>query len=102
MEEARQGAIKSAVVDGRTVRAITTDDRQLVVNAPQDLWMVSDLMKYGVIVSASLRSNHRLMSIFVSWFPMLLLIAVWIFFMRQMQGGGEVVLSHWKVKGSHD
>ena len=90
MEEARQGAIKSAVVDGRTVRAITTDDRQLVVNAPQDLWMVSDLMKYGVIVSAKPEEQPSLlMSIFVSWFPMLLLIAVWIFFMRQMQGGGR-------------
>ena len=42
MEEARQGAIKSAVVDGRTVKAVTADDRQLVVNAPQDWWMVSD------------------------------------------------------------
>jgi len=90
MEEARQGAIKSAVVDGRTVRATTTDDRQLMVNAPQDLWMVSDLMKYGVIVSAKPEEQPSLlMSIFVSWFPMLLLIAVWIFFMRQMQGGGR-------------
>ena len=66
-----------------------------MVNAPQDLWMVSDLMKYGVIVSAKPEEQPSLlMSIFVSWFPMLLLIAVWIFFMRQMQGGGEVVLSH--------
>ena len=72
------------------LEAITTDDRQLVVNAPQDLWMVSDLMKYGVIVSAKPEEQPSLlMSIFVSWFPMLLLIAVWIFFMRQMQGGGR-------------
>ena len=61
-----------------------------MVNAPQDLWMVSDLMKYGVIVSAKPEEQPSLlMSIFVSWFPMLLLIAVWIFFMRQMQGGGR-------------
>ncbi len=90
MEEASQGGIKSAVVDGRTVKAVTADDRQLVVNAPQDLWMVSDLMKYGVTVSAKAEEQPSLlMSIFVSWFPMLLLIAVWIFFMRQMQGGGR-------------
>jgi cell division protease FtsH len=90
MEEARQGAIKSAIVDGRTVKAVTADDRQLVVNAPQDLWMVSDLMKYGVTVSAKAEEQPSLlMSIFVSWFPMLLLIGVWIFFMRQMQGGGR-------------
>ncbi|MFZ9104696.1 MAG: ATP-dependent zinc metalloprotease FtsH, partial [Burkholderiaceae bacterium] len=90
MEEAKQGRIRSAIVDGRTVRAVTTDERPIVVNAPQDLWMVSDLMKYGVTVSAKAEEQPSLlMSIFVSWFPMLLLIGVWIFFMRQMQGGGR-------------
>ena len=90
MEEAKQGRIRSAIVDGRTVRAVTTDERPIVVNAPQDLWMVSDLMKYGVTVSAKAEEQPSLlMSIFVSWFPMLLLIGVWVFFMRQMQGGGR-------------
>ena len=52
--------------------------------------MVSDLMKYGVTVSAKAEEQPSLlMSIFVSWFPMLLLIGVWVFFMRQMQGGGR-------------
>ena len=90
MEEARQGRIRSASIDGQTVRAVTTDERPIVVNTPQDLWMVSDLMKYGVAVSAKAAEQPSLlMSIFVSWFPMLLLIAVWVFFMRQMQGGGR-------------
>ena len=90
MEEARQGRIRSAVIDNQTVRAVTTDERPIVVNTPQDLWMVSDLMKYGVAVSAKAAEQPSLlMSIFVSWFPMLLLIAVWVFFMRQMQGGGR-------------
>ena len=90
MEEAKQGRIRSAVIDGRTVRALTTDDRSVTINAPQDLWMVSDLMKYGVSVSAKAEEQPSLlMSIFVSWFPMLLLIGVWVFFMRQMQGGGK-------------
>ena len=90
MEEARQGRIRSASIDGRIVKAQTTDERIITVNAPQDLWMVSDLMKYGVSVSAKAEEQPSLlMSIFVSWFPMLLLIGVWIFFMRQMQGGGR-------------
>ncbi|HEY5896010.1 MAG TPA: ATP-dependent zinc metalloprotease FtsH, partial [Burkholderiales bacterium] len=57
----------------------------------QDIWMVSDLMRYGVKVTASKPEEEQsfLMSIFVSWFPMLLLIGVWVFFMRQMQGGGR-------------
>jgi cell division protease FtsH len=90
MEEARQGRIRTVVIDGNTVRAMTTDERPIVVNTPQDLWMVSDLLKYGVAVSAKAAEQPSLlMSIFVSWFPMLLLIAVWVFFMRQMQGGGR-------------
>ncbi|MDP5127912.1 MAG: ATP-dependent zinc metalloprotease FtsH [Burkholderiaceae bacterium] len=90
MEEARQGRIRSAVIDNQIVRAVTTDERPIVVNTPQDLWMVSDLMKYGVAISSKAAEQPSLlMSIFVSWFPMLLLIAVWVFFMRQMQGGGR-------------
>jgi cell division protease FtsH len=57
---------------------------------PQDLWMVSDLLKNNVSVVAKPDEEQSfLMSILVSWFPMLLLIGVWIYFMRQMQGGGK-------------
>jgi len=52
--------------------------------------MISDLMKFGVQVNAKPDEEQSiLMSIFISWFPMLLLIGVWVFFMRQMQGGGR-------------
>jgi cell division protease FtsH len=52
--------------------------------------MVSDLLKAGVVIDAKPEEEPSLlMNIFVSWFPMLLLIGVWIFFMRQMQGGGR-------------
>ena len=55
-----------------------------------DLWMVTDLLKNGVNVEAKPEEEPSfLMNIFVSWFPMLLLIGVWVFFMRQMQGGGR-------------
>ena len=58
--------------------------------SPGDIWLVSDLLKYGVKVEAKPEEEPSLlMNIFVSWFPMLLLIGVWIFFMRQMQGGGR-------------
>ena len=60
--------------------------------------MVSDLMKYGVIVSAKPEVTIVANEYFVSWFPMLLLIAVWIFFMRQMQGGGQGGAFIWQVK----
>ncbi|MCQ8894875.1 ATP-dependent zinc metalloprotease FtsH [Limnobacter humi] len=90
MQEAQNGRIKSVVVDGRTVRARTNEDQDRVVYSPGDIWMVGDLLKYGVQVRAKPEEEPSLlMSLFVSWFPMLLLIGVWVFFMRQMQGGGK-------------
>ena len=93
MQEAKAGKITKVLIDGRVVRATTQEGRNIVVYTPgtQDLWMVSDLMRYGVNVTAGKPEEEQsfLTSIFVSWFPMLLLIGVWIFFMRQMQGGGR-------------
>jgi cell division protease FtsH len=92
MEEAQAGRIDSVIVDGRTLRAKTKEGRNLTVYTPGsgDIWMVSDLMKYGVQVNAKPEEEQSLlMNVFISWFPMLLLIGVWVFFMRQMQGGGR-------------
>ena len=90
MAEARDGRIDSVVVDGKTLRARSKDGRPITVNAPSDIWMVGDLMKYGVQVNVRPEEEQSLLlNIFVSWFPMLLLIGVWVFFMRQMQGGGR-------------
>jgi cell division protease FtsH len=93
MEEARAGRIAKASIDGRVVKATTIDGRNVTVYTPgvQDIWMVSDLMRANVAITAAKPDDEQsfLMNIFVSWFPMLLLIGVWIFFMRQMQGGGR-------------
>ena len=92
MDEAKAGRIESVVVDGRSLRAKTKEGRPVTVYSPGsgDIWMISDLMKYGVQVSAKPDEEQSLlMSVFISWFPMLLLIGVWVFFMRQMQGGGR-------------
>ena len=90
MEEVSRGTISKVVIEGRVLRATTTDGRKMTSYAPSDLWMVSDLLKNGVQVEAKAEEEQSfLMSIFVSWFPMLLLIGVWVFFMRQMQGGGR-------------
>jgi cell division protease FtsH len=90
MEEVGKGTIAKVVIEGRVLKATTSDGRKLTSYAPADLWMVSDLLKHGVKVEAKPEEEQSfLMSIFVSWFPMLLLIGVWVFFMRQMQGGGR-------------
>jgi len=90
LEQVRQGQITKVLIQGRTLDATTTDGKKITTYAPADLWMVSDLLKYNVQVVAKPEEEQSfLMSIFVSWFPMLLLIGVWVFFMRQMQGGGR-------------
>jgi ATP-dependent metalloprotease FtsH len=90
MEEAKAGRIRKVDIQGDVLNVTPTEGRPYTITSPGDLWLVSDLMKYGVEVSGKAKEEPSLfMSIFVSWFPMLLLIGVWIFFMRQMQGGGR-------------
>ena len=90
LDEVKQGKITKVVIQGRTLDATTVEGKKVTTYAPADLWMVSDLLKYNVkVVAKPDEEQSFLMNIFVSWFPMLLLIGVWIFFMRQMQGGGK-------------
>ncbi len=90
LDEVKQGRITKVVIQGRTLEATTTEGKKITSYAPPDLWMVSDLLKNNVKVVAKPEEEQSFfMSIFVSWFPMLLLIGVWVFFMRQMQGGGK-------------
>ncbi|HEX5339140.1 MAG TPA: ATP-dependent zinc metalloprotease FtsH [Gallionella sp.] len=90
LEEVKQGHITKVTIEGRALKAVTTEGKRISSYAPADIWMVSDLLKNGVKIEARPEEEQSfLMNIFVSWFPMILLIAVWIFFMRQMQGGGK-------------
>ena len=90
VEDVKAGKIKSVVVEGRMLKAVTTEDKRVMSYSPGDIWLINDLLKYGVKVEAKPEEEPSLlMNIFVSWFPMLLLIGVWVFFMRQMQGGGR-------------
>ncbi|MEY4593277.1 MAG: hypothetical protein RIR18_2172 [Pseudomonadota bacterium] len=90
IDEVKEGRITKVVMEGRTLKATTVDGRKITSYAPPDLWLVSDLLKSGVKVEAKPDEEPSfLMSLFISWFPMLLLIGVWVFFMRQMQGGGK-------------
>ncbi len=90
IDEVKQGRIAKVVMEGRTLKATTTEGKRITSYAPPDLWLVSDLLKSGVKIEARPEEEPSfLMNIFVSWFPMLLLIGVWVFFMRQMQGGGR-------------
>lgn len=89
LDEVKLGHIAKVTIEGRTLKATTSDGKRVTSYAPNDLWMVSDLLKNGVKIEAKAEEEQSfLMNIFINWFPMLLLIGVWVFFMRQMQGGG--------------
>jgi cell division protease FtsH len=90
IEEVKQGRIAKVTIEGRVLKGVKTTGERFTTYSPSDPWLVSDLLKNGVIIEAKPEEEPSLlMNIFVSWFPMLLLIGVWIFFMRQMQGGGR-------------
>ncbi|MGO9443860.1 MAG: ATP-dependent zinc metalloprotease FtsH [Thiobacillaceae bacterium] len=90
MDEVKNGEIAKVTIEGNVIKGVRTDNRPFTSYAPNDPWLVSDLLKNNVSVEAKPEEQpSMLMSIFVSWFPMLLLIGVWVFFMRQMQGGGK-------------
>jgi cell division protease FtsH len=90
MDDAKQGRVKRVEVQGRTLKVTPNDGQPFTISSPGDLWMVGDLMKYGVQVSGKPDEEPSLLqTLLLSWGPMLLLIGVWIYFMRQMQGGGK-------------
>ena len=90
MQEVKSKQIAEVQIDGNTVRGKRQDGSRFVTYAPNYIWLVDDLLKNGVRIEAKAPEEQSLLTnIFISWFPMLLLIGVWIFFMRQMQGGGR-------------
>ncbi|WP_457573959.1 ATP-dependent zinc metalloprotease FtsH [Desulfolithobacter sp.] len=84
------GAINKVTIQGEKIYGISGDGRPFVTVVPPDLELIPMLRKSGVDITVKEPERESLwMSIFISWFPMLLLIGVWIFFMRQMQMGGK-------------
>ena len=89
LTEVKNGQISRVVIEGRNIKGTRQDGSSFRTYAPDDPGMINDLIKSGVEIDArEPEGPSLLMQIFVSWFPLLLLIGVWIFFMRQMQGGG--------------
>ncbi|WP_414648472.1 ATP-dependent zinc metalloprotease FtsH [Chitinimonas sp.] len=96
MQDVEDNRVKTVVIEGgRTypfylIRGQKTDNSTFSTVGVPDARMVDTLLKHNVDFSAQAPEEQSLlMSLFLNWFPMLLLIGVWIFFMRQMQGGGK-------------
>ena len=91
------GQIKQAVIQGQELNVTDDKGTQFHVYAPQDNDLIRILRNQGVSIKANPdQETPWFISVLVSWLPMILLIAIWIFFMRQMQSGGGKALSFGK------
>ncbi len=91
LKEVDQGMVNSVTIeDNKVIKGTTKNNHRFVTYMPmQDDALLGELLKSKVEVSGQEKQQESfLLHLFVNWFPMLLLIGVWIFFMRQMQGGG--------------
>ena len=83
------GQVNKVAIDGPIIIGEMASGERFTTRSPGDIHLVDDLLKNGVeIIAKEPEQQSTFMAILISWFPMLLLIGVWIFFMRQMQGGG--------------
>jgi cell division protease FtsH len=88
LDAAKAGQVQEVVIENNKIIGKMRDGRLFKSYAPNDIHMVDDLIASGVEIKAKPPEEPSLlMQIFVSFGPILLLIAVWVFFMRQMQGG---------------
>ena len=88
IDQVRQGGVSQVSIEGATIRGAYTNGQAFTTYNPGDPGLMGDLLDNKVVVNAQAPEQQSvLMQIFISWFPMLLLIGIWIFFMRSMGGG---------------
>jgi len=90
IESVKQSQVTEVQIQGRTISGTTTSNTRFSTFSPEtdNTAMIGDLMKHGVKIVGKPIEQSIWTQIFISWFPFLLIIGLWIFFMRQMQGGG--------------
>ena len=89
LSEVDNGRVVEVEIQGNNIKGIMSDGKIFTTYSPNDPNLIEKLSSKGVSISAAPIEEKMpsLLGVLLSWFPMLLLIAVWIFFMRQMQGG---------------
>ncbi len=99
LTQVEQGEIISVTIQGQNIHGLAANGRPFTTYAPQDSELLPILRAKGVKISAKPENDSPwYMTVLISWFPMLLLIGVWIFFMRQMQMGGGKALTFGKSR----
>ena len=85
----KNGQVSKVKIEGNAISGVSTGGERISTYNPGDPYLIDDLLKYGVkVIAEPPKQQSLLMQILISWFPMLLLIAVWIWFMRRSAGGG--------------
>ena len=93
------GDVRDVTIQGQDATGHYGDGRAFKTFLPEDPSLIPNLTKKGVHIKAvPVEEDLSLFGILISWFPMLLLIGVWIFLMRQMQGGGGKAMGVGKSK----
>ncbi len=96
--QVERGEVAEVTLKGSDIRGRLTDGTLFRTFAPEDPELVPSLRKQGVRIAARPVEQNPWYNVLLSWLPMLLFIGVWIFFMRQMQGGGAKALSFGKAR----
>ncbi|MSO64912.1 MAG: ATP-dependent metallopeptidase FtsH/Yme1/Tma family protein [Alphaproteobacteria bacterium] len=100
LAEVASGQVREVTIKGNSIGGAYTDGRAFKTYSPFDPQLVQRLTEKGVTIRAAPAEDNvpSLFSVLLSWFPMLLLIGVWIFFMRQMQSGGGKAMGFGKSR----
>lgn len=100
LDRVETGEIKQVIIDGDKISGKTNDGRPFYSFVPRETELANQLSEKGVKVFSEPPDSNMpgFLSVLISWFPMLLFIGVWIFFMRQMQGGARGAMGFGKSK----
>ncbi|MGH8453885.1 MAG: ATP-dependent zinc metalloprotease FtsH, partial [Nevskiales bacterium] len=91
LSQVEQGTVKSVLIDGNRIQGETGAGGKFTTYSPEtdNKAMIGTLMEHNVTINSKPPESQSLLKqIFIAWFPFLLIIGVWMYFMRQMQGGG--------------
>jgi cell division protease FtsH len=89
LDEVKNGRVNSVYIEGNSIKGKTISGEGFETFSPNDPGLIGDLLKNNVEVQASPPQKRSLLwDIIISWFPFLLIIGLWIYLLRQMQGGG--------------
>ena len=88
--QVKQGQVREVLITGRNITGLNQANNHFSTYSPEtdNMALIGDLLKNGVKINAKPLEQSIWTQIFISWFPFLLIIGLWVFFMRQMQGGG--------------